>query len=45
MFGGTSESLDDEGMDVRGGEGIGGGNVGEAYEGVHDSELARIVEL
>ena len=39
------ESLDDEGMDFCGGKGIGGGNMGEAYEGMHGGKLARVVKL
>jgi hypothetical protein len=26
-------------------KGIGGGNMGEAHEGMHDGKLARVVEL
>jgi hypothetical protein len=41
----ASESLDDEGMDFCGGKCIGAGNIGEAYEGMHDGKLARVVKL
>ena len=34
-FRGTPEGLDDERVDLCGGKGIGGGNMGEAYEGMH----------
>jgi hypothetical protein len=32
-------------MDFCGGKGIGGGNMGEAHEGMHDGKLARVVKL
>ena len=42
---GACEGLDDERMDLCGGKGIGGGNMGEAYEGMHGGKLARVVKL
>src|SRR5262249_47959932 len=42
---GTSEGRDDERVDLCGGKGIGGGNMGEAYEGMHGGKLARVVKL
>jgi hypothetical protein len=43
-IGRASECLDDVRVDFRGGEGIAGGNVREAHEGVHEGELPRVIE-
>ena len=43
-FGDTSERLDDVRMDFRGGEAVAGGYVREAHEGVHQGELAWVIE-
>ena len=41
---GTSERLDDVRVDLRSGEAIAGGDVREAHEGVHQGELAGVIE-
>ena len=38
------ECLDDVGVDFSGGEGIASGDVREAHEGMHESELPRVIE-
>ena len=41
---GTSERLDDVRVDLRGSKAIAGGDVREAHEGVHQGELAGVIE-
>ena len=44
MLGRTAESLEDVGVDLGCGEGI-GGNMREAHERVHDRKLPWIIDL
>src|SRR5262252_316280 len=45
LFGGTAKGLDHVWVDLGGGEGAAGGDVGEADEGVHQGELSGMVEF
>ena len=45
MCGVRTKRLDNVGVDFSGGEGVAGGYVREAHEGVHDGELSGVVEL